>query len=50
MKPKELEKTRVDKEPYLVWNAFIELIINKPNALSNIQSMAHFAFWYDSEV
>ena len=50
MKPKELEKSRVDKEPYLVWNAFIELIVNKPNALSNIQAIAHFAFWYDSEV
>ena len=50
MKPRELEKSRVDKEPYLVWNAFVELIIKKPNELSDVQSMAHFAFGYDSEV
>jgi hypothetical protein len=46
-----LDKASVDREPYLLWNAFIELISeSEPEDLSDIQSVAKFAFWYDSEV
>ena len=48
--PIELEKSRVDKEPYLVWNAFIHLIAQDPYELSDVQGVAHLAFWYDAEV
>ncbi|MFC1953141.1 DUF4375 domain-containing protein [Chloroflexota bacterium] len=50
MEPIELEKSRVENEPYIVWNAFIDLIAEDPDKLSDVQGVAHFAFWYDSEV
>ena len=47
----KLDKTNVDKEPYLLWNAFVQLISeSEPDDLNDIQSVAQFAFWYDSEV
>lgn len=49
-KPIEIEKLKIQKEPYLAWNAFIELIAENPDKLNDIQAVAHFAFWYDSEV
>jgi hypothetical protein len=48
--PVEIEKSKIEKEPYLAWNAFIELISQNPDKLSDVQAIAHFAFWYDSEV
>lgn len=47
----EIPKTRVEKEPYLVWNSFVQLIaMSKPDELNETQSVAHLAFEYDSEV
>jgi hypothetical protein len=50
MKPKELEKSKVDEAPYLVWNAFIEVVNGSQSELNDIQSVASLAFWYDSEI
>jgi hypothetical protein len=51
VKPIELVKKEVDNKPYLVWNAFIQLITQSKYAdLNDIQRVALFAFWYDSEV
>lgn len=39
------------KEPYLVWNAFIDVLaMGERNELSPIQIAPHLSFWYDSEV
>jgi hypothetical protein len=50
MEPTEIEKSKVEKEPYSIWNAFIELIARDPDKLNDIQVVAHFAWKYDSEV
>ena len=40
-----------EKEPHLVWNAFIDLIaVEGYEDLSVTQRKAHLVFWYDSEV
>ena len=53
-KPKVLRKVNrkaLQKEPYLMWNAFIDVIaLTDYENLSEIQRVAHLAFWYDSEV
>jgi len=41
----------LQKEPYLKWNAFVDLIaVEEYEDLSDIQRTAHLAFQYDSEV
>jgi hypothetical protein len=50
MEPIRLEKSKVEREPYLIWNSFIEIIANESDKLNDIQDVAHFAFWYESEV
>lgn len=41
----------MQQDPYLVWNAFIDLLaVEAYSDLSSVQRMAHLAFWYDSEV
>jgi hypothetical protein len=50
MEPIKLEKSKVEKEPYLIWNSFIQIIADEPDKLNDIQGVAHFAFWYESEV
>ncbi len=50
VKPVEVSKAQLKKEPNLLWNTFISLIVQDPFDLDNIQSVAHFAFTYDSEV
>ncbi len=50
-RPTELNKSEVEKDPSLVWNAFIYLIgLSDPRDLNDTQSTAQFAFWYESEV
>lgn len=53
-KPKILRKVNhsdLQKEPYLIWNAFIDLIsLTDYEELNEIQQVAHLAFWYESEV
>lgn len=51
MKLRTLSKESVEKEPYLVWNAFIDLLaLEKYEDLSEEQRAAHLVFWYESEV
>ena len=46
-----VERGRLQQEPYLVWNAFIDLIaMEEYDDLSKLQRKAHLVFWYDSEV
>jgi hypothetical protein len=53
-KPKVIRKvyrSDLEQEPYLIWNSFIDLIaVTDYKALSEIQRIAHLAFWYESEV
>lgn len=46
-----VERVRLQQEPYLVWNAFIDLLaVEEYGDLSSVQRKAHLVFWYDSEV
>ena len=46
-----VERARLQQEPHLVWNAFIDLLaIEAYGDLSPDQRKAHLVFWYDSEV
>jgi predicted transcriptional regulator len=48
---RRLSKSDVEKEPYLVWNSFIDLIAMEDyDDLDEVQRIAHLCFWYDSEV
>ena len=51
VQPIELLKSEIVNKPYLIWNAFIQVITESRYAdLNDIQNVALFAFWYDSEV
>lgn len=51
VKPVRLKKTAVEKEPHLVWNAYIDLLATSDyQQMSAIQQTAHLAFWYESEM
>jgi hypothetical protein len=51
VKPVRLKKAAVEKESYLVWNAYIDLLSTSDyQELSEIQRPAHWVFWYESEV
>ena len=46
-----LERARLQEEPHLVWNAFIDLLaMEEYDDLTSVQRKAHLAFWYDAEV
>src|SRR5580704_12188416 len=46
-----LTKLQAEKEPFLVWNAYVNLIATENYAdLDSIQRPAHLVFWYESEV
>lgn len=46
-----VDRARLQQEPYLVWNVFIDLLATEEyTALTPIQRKAHLVFWYDSEV
>jgi hypothetical protein len=46
-----VERTRLQQEPYLVWNAFIDLLaMEEYGDLTSVQRRAHLVLWYDSEV
>ncbi len=48
---RQVDKTILEKEPYQVWNAFVDLLaMEEYDNLSDIQRIAHLAFWYDTEV
>jgi hypothetical protein len=47
----ELQKSQLEQEPNLIWNSFIQLIVeSKTEELSENQTIAQFACLYDSEV
>jgi len=51
MMMREVKKEVFEKEPYQVWNAFIDLLaMESYENLTEIQRKAHLVFWYDSEV
>jgi hypothetical protein len=51
MKTRTLTKSEVKPAPYLVWNAFIDLLATEEYAdLSVEQRAAQLVFWYESEV
>lgn len=46
-----VERRDLEKEPHLIWNAFIDILAMESYAdLSPIQRHAHLVFQYDSEV
>lgn len=46
-----VSRTDVLRQPHLAWNVFIDLLATTPaHELSQVQLVAHLAFWYDSEV
>ncbi len=48
---REVSKAALNKEPYLVWNAFVNLLAMEDEGdLTDMQKAAQRAFWYDSEV
>lgn len=49
--PIRVSRRLVEKKPYLVWNAFVDLIAGSNYShLSKKQRPAHLVFWYESEV
>ena len=48
---RELTKEQIANEPWIEWNAFIELLtMEEYNDLTRNQQIASSLFWYDSEV
>jgi hypothetical protein len=48
---RKIDRVAAATEPYLVWNAFIDLCaMEEYGELSATQRLGHLAFWYDSEV
>lgn len=46
-----VSRAALREQPYLVWNAFIDLVaLTEQDDLTPVQSVAHLAFWYDSEL
>lgn len=46
-----VERLQLQRDPYLVWNAFIDLLaMEEYDDLTAVQRKAHLVFWYDSEV
>jgi len=51
MEIRTLSKQDVEKEPYLVWNALVDLLaIESYEDLSEEQRATHLVCWYESEV
>jgi hypothetical protein len=51
MNPRILKKCDVEKEPYIVWNTFINIVAcGDMTEMSEIQKKASLCFWYESEV
>ncbi|MCL2624034.1 MAG: DMP19 family protein [Planctomycetaceae bacterium] len=49
--PRIIKKCDVEKEPYLVWNMFIDIVACCcMTEMNEIQKKAALCFWYDSEL
>ena len=48
---RQISRTVLNKEPYLEWNAFVDILaMESYEDLVPIQRTAYLVFWYDSEV
>lgn len=48
---RELTNEQLTKEPWMLWNSFVDLLANEEyDDLTTIQQFASSLFWYDSEV
>lgn len=48
---RELTNDQLTKEPWMVWNSFVDLLaMEKYEDLSPVQQIASSIFWYDSEI
>lgn len=48
---RQVKKTDLETEQYLIWNAFIDLVaMEEYEDLNKVQRIAHLCFWYESEV
>jgi hypothetical protein len=48
---REINKNDIEEKPYLLWNAFIDIVsMESYDELSDIQKTAQLCFWYDSEL
>lgn len=48
---RRISRSDIEKEPYQLWNAFIDLLaMEEYESLNNVQRIAYLSFWYDSEV
>ena len=48
---RQVKNSEVEENPYVLWNAFIDLIaVEDYEDLTEVQRLAHLVFWYDSEV
>lgn len=51
MEPRIIAKSTVEKEPYIVWNTFIDIVACEDmSKMNEIQRKAALCFWYDSEM
>jgi hypothetical protein len=51
MKTRTLTKGEVEKEPYRVWNAYVDLLaVEDHRDLVPEQRAVYLVFWYESEV
>jgi len=51
MVKRQIKKDLVKKEPYRVWNEFVDILANEElGNLNDVQAVAYLCFWYDSEV
>lgn len=48
---RKVDKAILEKEPYQLWNAFVDLLTTEEyDNLDEIQRIAYLTFWYDAEV
>jgi hypothetical protein len=51
MMRRTLSREDYEQDPYLAWNAFVDLLhMSEYEGLTSTQQTAHLALWYDSEV
>jgi hypothetical protein len=51
IEPPEIARSRVEKEPQLIWETFVDFISRADTReMNDIQMVAQLTFWYDSEV
>jgi hypothetical protein len=48
---RSISRDAAERDPNAIWNAFVNLLAHSNyDELSDIQRVAHLAFWYDTEV